>query len=530
MTVATDKRLKSKEWRTSHLYKIKTKAQTFETFKRNEAQLHFQAHKHTRNIVLKSRQLGFTTDESIDTLDDVAFNRNFDALFIAQGLEQAKEIFENKIKLAWENFPLRNLYTDASDSARKLKIGFGKNKETGEELYSSIIVDNSGRSGTFARVHVSEFAKLCKQFPDRAREVVRGTFPAVPTHGRIDIESTAEEAAGLFYNMFWEAWDRGEPEHPTQFKAHFYNWQWDPEVQVTEPIDVPQDFRDYQAKHKLSDREISYYYLKFLGLAETERGSNWGNMKREYPTTPEEAFEGAGDKLFDAEMLAEQFQPLRAPVEAHNGLKIYKPYRKGHFYAMGVDVAEGVGKDSSTIVLIDFSTLKPEVVATYSSNLIAPDVLAFEIENLANKYEQPLVAVERNNHGHTTLAKLREIYPDRCIYQYDTSGKTPKFGWKTDLVSKPRMFFELNTAVNEELIALVSRSIVSEARRYDKNDLRIVRHKDDENTAHFDLLTACAIAFQMKDKITAYKRSQKRRAQQTRSSGNTRRGTGLYGV
>lgn len=477
--------LGSKDWRVSHLYKVKNKQKELVTFRRNKAQADFAKNKHTRNIILKSRQLGFTTDETIDALDDVLFSRNFDALFIAHTLEAAKDIFDNKIDLAWNNYPLRHMYKPDMDSARKLKVGFGDN------TYSSIAVDTSGRSGTYSRLHVTEFAKLCKTFPDRAKEVLEGSIPAVPTTGRVDIESTADGASGLFYEMFWSAWDRGEPQHSTQFKAHFYNWQWDEEIETTEPvIALPLEFKQYQEKHKLTDKEIAYYYLKFISLGEHDR--NWATMKKEFPTTPEEAFEGSGNKLFDAEKLGLQ-QTLK-PVEQYNSFLIYKPYQLGHIYGMGCDVAEGIGKDSSTIALWDFTPAKPEVVAEYANSNIAPDLFAFEIKNLAEKYELPLVAVERNNHGHTTLSKLREIYPERHIYKDDKD----KLGWQTNLVSKPKMMFDLNTAVNDELVSLTSARIISEARRYDKEELRLVR-ANDETTNHWDLLVAAAIGFQMKD-------------------------------
>ncbi len=480
-----DPRLLSKEWRMSHLYNIKDKNKNLVIFQRNKAQKHFNEHKHTRNIVLKSRQLGFTTDETIDATDDILFNKNFDALFIAHGLEPAKDIFDNKIKLALDNIKIKDLWSIEMDSARKLKVGFGDN------TYSTISVDTSGRSGTYSRLHISEFAKLCKDFPDRAREVLEGSIPAVPTNGRVDIESTAEQSFGLFYEMFWTAWDRGEPQHPTQFKAHFYNWQWDEEIDVTEPIeDLPNSFRAYQALHQLSNKEISYYYLKFISLGEHER--NWSTMKKEYPTTPEEAFEGSGDKFFDTEKLG--LQKTYTPIEEYNGVKIWKKYILGHRYGIGCDVAEGIGKDSSTIVVWDFSTIRPRIVAEYENNNIAADMFAFEIRNLAHKYESPLVAVERNNHGHTTLSKLREVYPDRCIYQY----KEEKFGWETNLVTKPKMMLDLGTALNENIVKIVSSRIISEMRRYDKEELREIKARDDM-TAHFDLLTAAAIGFQMKN-------------------------------
>lgn len=489
----TDKRLLNKEWRMDHLYKIKNKQKQLVTFRRNKAQRHFQQHKHTRNIILKSRQLGFTTDEAIDTLDDALFTKNFDALFIAHGLEPAKDIFDNKIDLAWKNFKLKHLYKPDMDSARKLKVGFG------DETFSSIAVDTSGRSGTFSRLHVTEFAALCKTFPDRALEVLNGSIPAVTSEGRIDIESTAEGSDGLFHEMFWNAWERGEPLYPTQFKAHFYNWQWDEEIDTTTVItDLPPEFRKYQEKYMLSAKEISYYYLKFLALGEHDR--NWATMKKEYPTTPEEAFEGSGNKLFDIEKLG--LQKIMKPIEEYNNFKIYKKYILGHKYGIGCDVAEGIGKDSSAIVVWDFSTIRPRIVAEYANNAIAPDMFAFDIKNIAERYEQPLVAVERNNHGHTTISKLREIYPDRHIYEYAED----KFGWHTNLVTKPKMLFELNTAINENLVKISSKRIISEMRRYDKDELRELKAKND-TTAHFDLLTATAIGFQMKNESSKKERT-----------------------
>lgn len=480
-----DQRLLNKEYRINNLYKIKDKYKQLVTFRPNRMQKHFNEHKHTRNILLKSRQLGATTFEIIDTLDDVLFNRNFDALFIAHGLEPAKDIFDNKISLAWNSFQLKDLFKPDMDSARKLKVGFG------DGTFSSIAVDTSGRSGTFSRLHITEFAKLCKTFPDRAKEVLDGSIPAIPTTGRVDIESTAEESNGLFFEMFWQAWDRGEPKHPTQFKAHFYNWQWDEEIDMTEIInDLPDQFRVYQAKYSLNDKEISYYYLKFIALGEHER--NWSTMKKEYPTTPEEAFEGSGDKLFDSEKLS--LQKKYEPIEEYNNFRIWKPYILGHKYGIGCDVAEGISRDSSTIVVWDFTTPRPRVVAEYANNLIAPDIFAFDIKNIAEKYEYPLIAIERNNHGYTTLSKLREIYPDRHIYEHTDS----KFGWQTNLVTKPKMMYDLNTAINENLVKMSSGRIISEMRRYDKEELREVKNRG-ETTQHFDLLVAAAIGFQMKN-------------------------------
>src|SRR3990167_40867 len=259
-------RLGSKEWRIEHFYKIKNKQKQLVTFKKNKAQRDFDKNKHSRNIILKSRQLGFTTLEAMDMLDDTLFTRNMDCLFIAQDLDTAKDIFDNKIKLAWDNFVLADKYESDLNSARKLKVGFG------DGTSSSIAVDSSGRAGTYHRLHITEFARLCRMFPDKAKEVLEGSIPAVPTDGRVDIESTADGSDGLFYDLFWNAWDKGEPEHKTQFKAHFYNWRWDEEIETTQEIEVPKEFRAYQEKFNLTEKEISFFIVfQFRSVSPNDR-------------------------------------------------------------------------------------------------------------------------------------------------------------------------------------------------------------------------------------------------------------------
>lgn len=484
----SDPRLLDRNWRINNLYWIKNKNQQLVKFKLNEAQLDFDKNKWTRNIILKSRQLGFTTFETVDMLDDVSFNRNFDALFIAQDLDTAKDIFSNKVDLAWDNFILNSFYKVNTESARQLKLDFG------DKTVSSITVDSSGRSGTYRRVHCSEFAIVCKKFPEKAREIIEGTIPAVPIDGRIDFESTAEEAVGHFYNMFWEAWERGDPTIPTQFKAHFYNWTWDKaEIRKVTPEQIKsflesKDFPlfvEYKERHNLSDPEITYYYFKWLSL-----NKNWHSLHKEYPTTAFEAFSSAGNKLFDENKLS-QFKTLQG-VQENEWTYFHKPII-GHQYVWGADVGEGIGKDHSTVTIMDVTLLKPTVVATFKNNMIAPDIFAFEIKNGASKYGMAFGAVERNNHGHTTISKLREIYPELLIYKDDKD----RFGWETNLVSKPKMFYDFNTAVNNELIDIPSKPLISEMRRYDKEDLRSKKYGD-EVTEHFDLVTSAVIAFQMR--------------------------------
>lgn len=498
----SDPRLLDKDWRLSHLYKIRDKNTNNIAFKRNRAQLHFAENKHTRNIILKSRQLGFTTDESIDTLDDTLFTRNFDSLFVAHEKQEASKIFDNKIDHAWKNVhkDIATLWKEDANNANTLKFDFGNGNT------SSISVALSGRSGTYRRVHISEFAKMCKKSPLKAKEIITGTIPSVPLDGRVDIESTAEGEVGDFAEMFWEAWERQRQPYPTEFKAHFYNWTWDDEeiAKVKEAIsfeqmDEGQKFKEYAEKHGLTDLQITYYHLKWLSLKR-----DWKALQQEYPTTPEEAFVSSGDKVFSAEVLEKM--ELKAGV-AQGDWVYYADYNPMHRYALGADVAEGVARDSSTIVIWDFDSrdkngyVRPEIVAEYKNNKIEPDQFAYHVKDGGNRYGQCLVAVERNNHGLTTLTTLKTIYPVSQIYKEIRKGTiddkpTERLGWHTNVATKPKMLYEMNTALNQTLINIPSKGIVREFRTYDKSDVSRTTYSEEE-TYHWDRVVAACIGWQM---------------------------------
>ncbi len=330
----SDKRLIDKAWRTKHLYKIRDKDKNLVKFTRNRAQEHYNANLHTRNLILKSRQLGFTTDEAIDSLDDVLFTPNMDALLIAHDLEAGSSIFDKKIKLAWEkmNPTLKALWKVDTSTSKTLKFDFGA------KGFSSIAVDTNGRSGTYQRVHVTEYAEICKKYPKKALDIIEGTIPAVPTSGRVDIESTSQGASGEFYDMYMYAKERmmnlepGEQLGPHEFKAHFYNWTWDDAemVKIINPIpfnkmEQGEKFEKYAALHKLDQIQITYYYQKWISL-----NRKWNSLKREYPTTAEEAFEAITEGTFYGEQVAAMETNGQVGIVPHDrGLKTHTVWDLG---------------------------------------------------------------------------------------------------------------------------------------------------------------------------------------------------------
>lgn len=78
---------------------------------------------------------------------------------------------------------------------------------------------------------------------------------------------------------------------------------------------------------------------------------------------------------------------------------------------IGIDVANGTGRDSSTMVFVNAKTL--EVIATYHNNMINTDdfaiLLAHILEDIILKHDlKCAVGLERNNSGTSVIAKLKK--------------------------------------------------------------------------------------------------------------------------
>lgn len=294
--------LKDPHWRIRNLYKIKDKQKRIVPFVPNEAQEQLLDDMHWRNIVPKARQRGFSTLIQILGLDTALFKPGSDVGVIAQDLETAQEIFQSKIKLAYDNLPpiIKQMVGVTSSTTTSMKFDNG----------SSVRVGTSMRGGTPNFVHVSEFGKICAKYPDKAREVLTGTLPAVPIDGVIFIESTAEGQAGAFYEMSAEAKaaeDEGRKLSPLEFKLHFASW-WDAAEYELDPALAqvsPEDhkyFDQVEAKigRTLGPRKRAWYV--------TIRRQNFAGdkqmMYQEYPSTFDEAFSVSMEGTYYAQQIA----------------------------------------------------------------------------------------------------------------------------------------------------------------------------------------------------------------------------------
>lgn len=299
-----DQRLKLDEWgnpvwRLHNLYWITDKRNQVVKFQPNQEQTQFLEALHYRNVILKARQLGFSTLIQLMFLDQAVFNSNVRAGVIADTKPNAEIIFRDKIRFAYDRLPatIRERRAPETDSTTELLLSNN----------SSVRVGTSMRSGTLQYLHVSEFGKICAKDPERAREIVTGAIPALTPDGFLFIESTAEGRDGEFYQMCEDARKRiGHKHQPLEEKFHFFPWysRSEYETDAEGVVIAPKDTEYFEKVERdagivLSERKRAWYVLTQRRLG--------ADMKREYPSTPDEAFEAANEGAW----YREQFDMMR---------------------------------------------------------------------------------------------------------------------------------------------------------------------------------------------------------------------------
>lgn len=352
---AAVKQFSDVRWRLNNLYKVIDEQGRGAPFQMNWAQEALFSDLHNQNLILKARQLGFTTFIQLLMLDACMFNSDIRAGTIAHTREDAEAFFQDKVKWPYEQLPdgLKAVNPATEDSARRLS--FRNN--------SSLRVGTSLRSGTFQYLHVSEYGKLCAKYPEKAREVKTGAFNTVHPGQMIFVESTAEGQEGEFYEMVQAAramQEQGKEPGPLDFKFFFFPWYQHPGY-VLDPTGVVMTDKqeDYFTKLGVSREQAAWYVKKLV--------QQKSDMKREFPSTPEEAFEAAIEGAYFADQLAlarTQGRIGRVPYEP--GLKVNTFWDLGMNDSMSIWFHQRVGLENR---FIDFYQASGEGISHYAKVL-----------------------------------------------------------------------------------------------------------------------------------------------------------------
>jgi hypothetical protein len=242
-----------------------------------------------RRLLLKARQLGFTTAIAIEMLDHALWESDQRCAIVAQSNEAMEAIFRDKIIFAYDNLPpiVRAMVPYIKRTERMIQF----------ENNSNIRVALSFRSGTLNRLHVSEFGKISAKTPKRAKEIVSGSFPAVVPSGQATIESTAEGKGGEFHKISERARKRADDPRPLaakEWKFMFFAW-WQAKTNEVDPTGVIISDEDHEYFNGLEEalgillpnRKRAWYVL----TRDDELGGDAAMMWAEHPSTPQESWQ-----------------------------------------------------------------------------------------------------------------------------------------------------------------------------------------------------------------------------------------------
>ncbi len=351
-----EKNLSSQRWRLNNLYQIIDKQGVPRTFKFNWAQEQLYSTMWYSNIILKARQLGISTFVCMLFLDTCLFKPNIAAGIIAHTREDAELMFK-RIKFAYDKLPeaLKMLRTATVDSARELVFS----------NHSSVRVGTSMRGTTLQYLHVSEFGKICAHWPEKSREIVTGSLNTLGAKQYVFIESTAEGKEGHFYDLCKQAEAMKESAKALtslDYKFHFYSWYDCPDYILDERIVIPKEIQDYfktleEKGIKLSSGQKSWYYKKLL----TQKD----DMKREYPSTPDESFESAIDGSYYAKWIREaRFEGRFGNIPWERGSLVSVAFDIGYGDATALVFFQIIGQE---VHIIDYYENSGEAFAFYAS-------------------------------------------------------------------------------------------------------------------------------------------------------------------
>lgn len=293
-------------------------------FRWNRAQRHFHARRTGRDLVLKARQIGFST-----YLQGEMFRRTVTGTRATITLAHDADT-TTKLRLMADRFWDHCRYGTAQPARKYANASMTTYPEF-DSVATIATAGNvdSGRGGTYTDMHGSEVAL----WKDAARIVAGAMQGGNPD---VVLESSPNGAQGYFYELCMEA--QHDPDGSI-WRLHFYPWWWDAAYRL--PVDGELKYTDEErqlvASQNLLPEQIAWRRMKQKELRE--------KFAQEYPEDPINCFLTSGNSYF-----GDLSKVFTAPFGAE--------YNPTHIYFAGLDF--GQTNDYTAMPVID-ATVKAQV-------------------------------------------------------------------------------------------------------------------------------------------------------------------------
>lgn len=454
--------------------------------KPNRAQCQYLGARTRRNIILKARQVGMTTYIAARFFLSTLFRAGTVTLQVAHTQESAQQIFHivRRFFESWSDLT-KHVVTDRC-TLRELAFADSDSRY----LVDTAGNPRAGRGLTIHNLHASEVAL----WPGDSRETMASLLAAVAPDGMVDVESTPH-GVGDYFHCEWLRAKRSEPGAMT---PHFFPWWLEEHYRQELP---PEGAAAYTTEeHAFAEQHgLSPEQMQFRGWVH----STFGELApQEYAESDATCFLVSGRPVFDTRQIEQRITHVPEPVaqDYNRALLIWYPPQPGRNYIVGADVAEGGDRgDYSAASVIDAAT------GLQCAELLERWPIwrfAQELAELGRRYNNALIAVERNNHGHAVLYALRYKHEYPRLYRHmglhnDSDARAAE-GWPMNARTKPEAIQELARMLRDAPETFNSSRLLEQCREFSWTAgggmaARGGRLANDSN-GHDDLVIAMAIA------------------------------------
>lgn len=489
--------------------KIRDKEGNIIPLKLNEPQLKYynvirklyQEKKPIRIIILKARQMGFSTETESIIFKNVVTNHNYNAGIVAHKEDSTTNLF-NMSKRMLEYLPDSIKPEQKKSNAKELVF----NNSNGTGLDSKIKCMTAGgkgigRSDTFTALHLSELAF----WEGDKQDILLGLLQAVPNipSSMVVIESTANG-----FDYFKELWDKAVTGE-NDFFPLFVGWNELEEYKMPYTgFRLTSEEKELQKLYNVSLEQLTWRRW----CVKNNCGGDMDKFKQEYPITPEEAFLSTGKCYFDKKNVIHRMNEVEEPIiqgsfscyydglrirgrkftqEEKGNIKIYKYPENNVPYVIGGDTA-GEGSDFFTAHVIN--NITGEEVAVLRQQYDEIEYVK-QVFCLGMFYNRALVGLETNFSTYP-IQKLVELnYPNLYVRKKEdtyVSKHDKAFGFKTTSITRPLILANLQEIVKDEIDKINDKDTLREMLTFivNKNG-----RAEAEDGYHDDLVMGLAISY-----------------------------------
>lgn len=481
-------------------------------FKVNEQQKYFLDNMDKFNIILKSRQLGFTTFSLAYCLWSALNKPRTNYLVVSYKQDSATALFD-KLKSFYEGLPHEKYSFPKDVQNNRLQMKF----DNGSTITLAVAGNKDlGRSLNLEFCLLSEFS-----FYQNQEKLLLSIEQALAKNdtSKLVIETTAN-GFNYFQTLYSNA-SKGK----SRYKTFFFNW-YESAYKQQFKSDYDEAERWFKATYH---KRLTFDWLDETEILLFEQGANlrqlmwrqWKlsggmnikNFQQEYPSNPMEAFISTGNSVFDTSKIVARLpyvtprmtvQELGTslpvslkPYVSRKSLNVFESPKQGVKYYAGVDVASGSGGDYSTISILDETGKQ---VLSFYDNKVSVYKFASVINEIGHWFNYAFLVVERNGgYGIPILERLRNEYQYLNIFKMkifdQASGRTKKrLGWDTTNKSKSIMISDLKEQFEESLILVNCVETLEQMQIFIESDGKTGNKRGDQN--HDDSVIALGLAIQ----------------------------------